>query len=246
MKITPDLSGKKYHSWTVIERIPHAGKKAIWLLRCVCGRERTLDSNYIRKGWTQKDCGCSRDLSGRRFGRLVAISKVGNLSNTHSKYHCKCDCGKESKVRGLYLVEGTCRSCGCARTKSVEETGPITLRNHYRQNARKRNLEFLLTKEECSKLFSSPCGYCKSAPKNSIAMHKAISCAPRRFIYNGIDRVDNSKGYTIENSVSCCGNCNLMKREMSISEWMAHMKLILDNFSQKCSMKSNNKLQEEL
>jgi hypothetical protein len=31
------------------------------------------------------------------------------------------------------------------------------------------------------------------------------------YTYNGIDRVDNSKGYTPENTVPCCKICNKIK-----------------------------------
>jgi hypothetical protein len=41
-----------------------------------------------------------------------------------------------------------------------------------------------------------PCYYCKSQKENEV---------------NGIDRVDNSKGYTKDNCVSCCQFCNRMK-----------------------------------
>lgn len=31
------------------------------------------------------------------------------------------------------------------------------------------------------------------------------------YFYNGIDRLDNTKGYTPENSVACCKHCNSLK-----------------------------------
>lgn len=42
-----------------------------------------------------------------------------------------------------------------------------------------------------------------------------------RLIYNGIDRIDNAKGYTIENSVTCCKRCNFAKRNMSYDEFIS-------------------------
>jgi hypothetical protein len=40
------------------------------------------------------------------------------------------------------------------------------------------------------------------------------------FIYNGIDRVDNNKGYTIENCVPCCTAVNYAKLDMSYSDFI--------------------------
>jgi hypothetical protein len=45
-------------------------------------------------------------------------------------------------------------------------------------------------------------------------------------VFNGIDRVDNTKGYTLENCVPCCTRCNLAKHTMSLTafkEWVAEV-----------------------
>lgn len=53
------------------------------------------------------------DLTGQRFGRLVAIEPVGK-SNSHGVlWRCKCDCGKEVDTRANYLRNGGTTSCGC-------------------------------------------------------------------------------------------------------------------------------------
>ena len=41
--------------------------------------------------------------------------------------------------------------------------------------------------------------------------------------HNGIDRVDSSKGYTIDNVVPCCSACNYAKHEMSVSEFKEYI-----------------------
>lgn len=53
------------------------------------------------------------DLTGQRFGRLIAIEpvKVPNYREFHWK--CKCDCGNMTTVRGTHLKSGATRSCGC-------------------------------------------------------------------------------------------------------------------------------------
>lgn len=37
--------------------------------------------------------------------------------------------------------------------------------------------------------------------------------------YNGIDRVDNNKGYEIENVVTCCTDCNKKKLKKTQEEF---------------------------
>ena len=86
----------------------------------------------------------------------------------------------------------------------------------YKSNARKKNNEFTLSLEEFTEIVVFPCTYCGES-ENRI----------------GIDRIDNEKGYTKENSTSCCKVCNYMKRKMSVKEFLQHIDKIY---------KYNNKL----
>lgn len=57
------------------------------------------------------------DITGKRYGKLVAIKYVGN-----SKWLCKCDCGNEHIVKTSYLNNGDTKSCGkCSR--AIDMTG---------------------------------------------------------------------------------------------------------------------------
>jgi hypothetical protein len=40
------------------------------------------------------------------------------------------------------------------------------------------------------------------------------------FTYNGIDKIDSGKGYTVNNVVSCCKKCNFAKSNMSQGEFI--------------------------
>jgi len=44
--------------------------------------------------------------------------------------------------------------------------------------------------------------------------------------HNGIDRIDSSKGYTIDNCVSCCTECNYAKHEMSVDEYKSFIQRV--------------------
>lgn len=46
---------------------------------------------------------------------------------------------------------------------------------------------------------------------------------------NGVDRFDNEQGYTFHNSNACCGECNIMKKEMDYSIFMDKLKNIHEN-----------------
>jgi hypothetical protein len=52
-------------------------------------------------------------LSDRRFGKLVAISPVGERYRGQIVWSCRCDCGEIKNVPSFYLVKGLIVSCGC-------------------------------------------------------------------------------------------------------------------------------------
>lgn len=57
-----------------------------------------------------------RDISGQRFGRLVALDRSVGVKPNGSKYsrwRCLCDCGSETSVSMSDLTTGNTTSCGC-------------------------------------------------------------------------------------------------------------------------------------
>ncbi len=65
-------------------------------------------------------------------------------------------------------------------------------------------------------LVTSSCAYCDAAPEQEKWNYSAYYGA---YLVNGIDRVDNNKGYEFTNCVACCRRCNLSKNNMPLSEW---------------------------
>lgn len=57
------------------------------------------------------------DITGKRFGRLVAISKV-QTGSPGTAWLCRCDCGNEKVIRTGSLTSGRTRSCGCISKKA--------------------------------------------------------------------------------------------------------------------------------
>jgi len=76
----------------------------------------------------------------------------------------------------------------------------------YRRNAETKGYSFQLSKEQMRGLVFAKCHYCGDAPSRELSKASGL--------YNGVDRKDNSKGYTANNSVACCWSCNLMKRDL--------------------------------
>lgn len=61
------------------------------------------------------------DLTGQRFGRLVAVKRGENDKNNHTTWVCKCDCGNTKIINANNLRTGKSQSCGCATKESARK-----------------------------------------------------------------------------------------------------------------------------
>lgn len=57
------------------------------------------------------------NITGKRFGKLVAYAFVDHKSREDAKWLCICDCGNTLVVCLQLLKRGSTKSCGCLRKK---------------------------------------------------------------------------------------------------------------------------------
>lgn len=123
-----DLTGRRFGFLTVLSRSPRSpnlkSRDARWLCRCDCGNETVVAARNLKNGAT-KSCGCAHaeNLSGKRFGRLIAISRVkrADLQSSQTFWKCLCDCGRTHVVSAAHLKDGTTISCGCYAREATSE-----------------------------------------------------------------------------------------------------------------------------
>lgn len=83
----------------------------MWACQCDCGNITVFSEDDLVKGKVTS-CGCEpnyirfNDLTGKRFGKLVVISREPNDKYGRTMWKCKCDCGNESVVLGKRLTKG--------------------------------------------------------------------------------------------------------------------------------------------
>ena len=199
---------------TLLELLPERNRfgHKQWLCRCECGQDCIMTASHLRGN---SSCGCraNTNLVGRRYGRLVVLERL-EAQKKNRLYRCKCDCGMECIIpsRRLRGKTGT-QSCGClAKEKGlvrlpIGESAFNSLFSTYKVSAKRREIEFKLSKAEFRVLTQQPCYYC-GAPPYQIFRPKRCN---GEYVYSGVDRCDSGKGYTIANCVACCGVCNQMK-----------------------------------
>lgn len=61
------------------------------------------------------------DLTDKRFGRLVVVSKTSKRQHRKIIWRCRCDCGNYTEVLSTSLVNGRTQSCGCLHHDTVAD-----------------------------------------------------------------------------------------------------------------------------
>lgn len=145
-------------------------------------------------------------------------------------WKCKCDCGEEFICRENQVKNRKgCHSCTnkitSTETALKKKNGivHIGLKNRllkdYRAGAIKRGKSFELTFDQFVGLMEGNCYYCGKEPEVHKYELQYMQKILKPWAHNGIDRKDSSKGYTIDNCVSCCSDCNYAKHEMTIDQF---------------------------
>lgn len=60
-----------------------------------------------------------KDEFGKRYGMLTVIRPY-KMQRNGMAWLCRCDCGREVAVGGVYLRMGSTKSCGCLRQMDFE------------------------------------------------------------------------------------------------------------------------------
>ncbi len=88
----------------------------------------------------------------------------------------------------------------------------------YQKGAVDRGFDFTLNLEDFDEITQQPCFYCGILKEDEYGNR-----------FSGVDRINPEEGYHRWNCIPCCFDCNKMKSNSSLEEWMRHMKRILDH-----------------
>lgn len=184
---------------------------------------------------------------GEVFGRLTVLNKTEKRTKSCNAYFlCECSCGVYKEVLGNSLRRGTTTSCGCYQKEVMKELRRLgigestynTLEGKYKHGAqtRKGGLPYQLETEQFRSLVVLNCYWCGEEPKlKNIHLNQKMEnittasdewAAQQWVLFNGIDRVNNDLGYTVDNCVPCCWDCNEFKKDKTPEEFLSHAERI--------------------
>lgn len=164
-------------------------------------------------------------------GEKITVKVSDLLPSSNVKIRCQCDmCGEIREVQystlvgrknSQYLIDGktlcvSCRNHTYSGEKNSQYKHGCTRYCEYRNNAKRRGIEFQLTSDEFKELVEQPCHYCGGHSSEYDTRSRG----------NGIDRKDSSIGYIVDNCVPCCSKCNFIKNDMPYNDFKNYIKKV--------------------
>lgn len=96
----------------------------------------------------------------------------------------------------------------------IKERLPLRRFNRSKRKCFREERAWKITFQEYERIIDNPCHYCGQ---------KHDECG------TGLDRIDSSIGYTLDNVVSCCGVCNMMKQSFDFEVFINYIQKIYNN-----------------
>jgi hypothetical protein len=138
-RVLVDVSWQRFGKLIALYPVSIGGSGTRWLCRCDCGNTSVVLIGNLNAG-AVKSCGCSKinqafhhrnpptrltphvngkrlgpvpiDITGARFGKLVAVRFTPGIRGSRGAWLCQCDCGKTRTATAGPLRNGCIFACG--------------------------------------------------------------------------------------------------------------------------------------
>lgn len=176
-------------------------------------------------------------LTGQTFGRLTVgedlPSRTYPNGRREGQARCVCICERRVVVSNAKLLNGHTQSCGCLQREKSSLSHGQAAENRalykIKQGAYKRGLEWALSDEYVRGQLALPCFWCGDIRANRDTHARGyLNGTPG---WNGLDRLDNAKGYVYGNVVPSCGTCNRMRNQLTTDAFLERCRKIVNHFS---------------
>ena len=177
------------------------------------------------------------NIVGKRFNRLTVISETPKRTKARTKiFLCKCDCGNFKEIAREKLRHGT-KSCGCLKYENIKNRSGTNHQSwqgyeeisksfftRIKLSAEKRNYSFNLKIEDLWDLFLVQDKKCALSGRK-LQFPKKIRDTDKDSDYNipSLDRINNSKGYEIDNIQWLCFRVNYMKHVLDEQVFLSYI-----------------------
>lgn len=159
-----------------------------------------------------------QDLDGKKFGKLTVIERTKERRKEKLLILCQCDCGQYRKITISELKQTHNPTCGHKLCRfgpnGVQWNGykeiSQTMFQRIKNGANRRNIKFEITIEDMYNQWNIQNGIC------ALSGVKLTYYENSAYIYTAsLDRIESSKGYTVDNIQWIHKDINKMKMDLS-------------------------------
>lgn len=137
---------------------------------------------------------------------VVNCEECGTIIPARRTKFCCNQCGKNARVRNQKAKYAEGLITGFLFNKPIH----LVFYQKYKKAAENKGLAFKLSEDDFLGFWKKPCTYCGTEIETI-----------------GVDRIDSALGYSISNCTPCCTLCNLMKRHISVHNFIEHCRKII-------------------
>jgi hypothetical protein len=206
------------------------GKKKNWKRNCpkckcdIFHVEKWTRDKFEREERKCRNCSKHEDVSGKTFGYLTALTKVGKREKCGSAtWMFKCVCGNEVIKPINQVKKGNGDNCGCKYKEKLKKSHGFKeyewLYTKFKNQRKRKGIDINLSLEDFLEFTKiKKCHYCDA----DINWAKHSTDCGKESENHGyhLDRKDTKSSYEKENCVVCCNRCNYGKSDsFSYDEW---------------------------
>jgi hypothetical protein len=182
---------------------------------------------------------------GSVYSNWYVLGRDFSIKAKYRYYLCHCSCGTLKSVSGHSLYSGASTSCGCKyalgksrpRKSTYEDRALTHIISGYKAHAKQRKQVFDIDRQVFLGLIKKDCFWCGSPPSNRIRGDVVFHINGEEhkdfiFIYNGLDRINNDIGYTLNNVLPSCYVCNRARNNMTFEDFDQWIKNLISFHSE--------------
>jgi hypothetical protein len=209
-----EMVGQTFNKWRVDSFSHREGKTLFYNCTCTnegCGVQHKVRGCNLRSGLSKQCTKCAlKDSHKKNTG--VPLTEERKRKISESKKGIKLSPERVAQMRGPkdHLCDPELLAIDPTRT---EDSRGLRIKTVIRGKRNSAKHDWYLTDLEAAKIITQPCDYCGSLPDP----------------YNGIDRVDNTRGYELDNVVPCCMDCNFSKYTRTREEFLNWIKRVYNH-----------------
>jgi hypothetical protein len=153
------------------------------------------------------------NLNGKTFGQWTVLRECTLVNNSRDAiWECKCTCGRVGIIKASPLVHGKSKQCNyCHKHRKKyypPEVVPTRMWSQILKNARKRGIKIAISPREAYEKFKQQ--GCRCA-LTGLPLDFISYATDQKSNLPSLDRIDNSRGYEMDNIQWLHKDVNRMK-----------------------------------